>query len=853
VPLTTARLSELVLGVVRRLAQRTPQMVVLEDLHWADTTTRELVATVTSIGSVGPVLLVCTYRTDDLHYHHPFRPVLGELLRRRRTEALELEPLDRAAVGALAAAITGTTPPRSVVDELHLRSGGNPFFVEELLRHRASDDRGPPATLREVLLARASPLDEADTELLSTIAVAGATTFDVLEAATGSPPGELDAALERLAATGLVVVDDAGIRFRHDLGREVFLWRQRPARRALHHRRLAAGLEATGSGRVGEIARHWSAAGDAPRAVVSSVAAAREALRIGAPAEAHDHLVRALELWSHLDDAGSVTGTDRGTLSSLASFAAERAGRIDESIAHGLDAVAAVSGTDPLLEARLWLQLREPFRIARRWDDVATAVERALALIPVSPPSADRAHALALQAFELWRVGRSEDAARCARGALAVALAAGDPDAVVHARIEVGLAVLDSDAEAAIVELEAAVSACGPDVPRRRRALAADALMAAHAYLHRFDESLDVAARVDADADPTSADYGDFVVSDRRALALERLGRWDELERFVGELGDLLDHRAWEVGLARTWGLVLIRQGRRSEAEPLMRRAHAAVRSDAWDDDLAEIGAALVEHLASTDRHAEAAALVTELLDRLVGTHVWRLANLVATGVMTLADGAELARARGEPVDEGELDALAADWIDAVSTVVRDNDCGGHADLGRARAERGRLRGHADADAWASVAEQYGRLGLPFDEAYARWRSAGAALSGTTGRSAAARASAAAQLAAARAIAERLGAVPLTTHVDALASMAGLLPTGPRAGPVSLIAIDPHGLTAREREVLGLLGLGWSNGDIGRALSISTKTVSVHVSNVLRKLGVKNRVEAAALATRRGP
>lgn len=848
-PLSAERLGELVLGVIRRLAQRGPLVLIVEDLHWADTSTRQLVATLAHAGLTGPVLVVTTYRVDDVHYHHPLRPVLAELARSSRTQRIELAPLDRDAVAAMIAAITGEPPDRDHLVEIHRRSGGNPFFVEELLAMPGDGSSGTTASLRDVLLARASRLGDRALDLLRLVAVAGSTTPEVLEAAAATPPGGLDEALDELVATGLVVHHDGEVRFRHDLARETFLLEERHGRRAELHRRLAAALEAVGSDRTGELARHWSAAGDQPRAYTASVAAAHEALRIGAPAEAYDHVRRALDVLPNLAQGSSPT--ERGALASLAAIAAERAGRVEQALEHGLDAIDAFSGVDPLAEARAWLQLRDPLRIACRWDDVTCAVDRALELLPSSPPSAERSHALALRAFQMWRVGRIGDALECARSALELARAVGDADAEAHALVELGIALLDDDVEAGIAELEQAVATCDDAVSHRRRALAVDALMAAYTYVHRFDDALAVAELVPLDdTSRRSADYGDAIIADRRLLALERLGRWDEVERVARELIGTLDHRALETGLARTWGLVLVRQGRVDEAGPIMRRAHVVLRDGTWDDDVAELGVAVVEEQVATGRHAETEELVDELLDRLIGTHVWGLARLVAVGVASLADRVELERAGGGPDGRVRLAGLAASWIDAVARVTSRTDRGGRLDLERALAELGRLRGVDDASRWTSIADASAALGLRYDEAYARWRAAGAALSGTAGRSAAARRTAATSLEAARAIAVSLPAAALVERIDELAVHAGLHPhqSERRAVGVGLRSVaDGFSLTVREREVLALLAQGSTNGEIAAALSISTKTASVHVSNLLRKLGVTNRVEAAAL------
>jgi DNA-binding CsgD family transcriptional regulator len=172
--------------------------------------------------------------------------------------------------------------------------------------------------------------------------------------------------------------------------------------------------------------------------------------------------------------------------------------------------------------------------------------------------------------------------------------------------------------------------------------------------------------------------------------------------------------------------------------------------------------------------------------------------------------------------------------------------------LERARAELARLRHTSDPQAWTHIADGWQSFERPYDEAYARWRAAEAHLSGTAGRANSARELAAVELAKSRALAESLGARPLLNDVDALAKRARLsiVATAAPETPIEPLPVDRFGLTAREKEVLALLTEGRSNGDIAKTLFMSPKTASVHVSSILRKLGVANRVEAAALVHR---
>ena len=304
-PVSSDRLCELVVGMFKRLAQRAPLVLVVEDLHWADATTRTLFSALARVGRLRPVLLVGTFRSDELHRRHPLRPALAEIERAGQCERIDVRPLDRAATAELVGAIGGVPADRVDVDDVHRRSGGNPFFVEELIAARRWGVAGLPDTLRDVILARAAMLDDAAVEVLGVAAAAGATLPEVLADVCGVGAEAMRTTLDGLFATALLVPDGDEVRFRHELGREVFYDELVPGERARLHALLARSVARRRPERLGEIARHWSAAHDTPRALAASVAAGRQALRTGAAAEAEGHLGRALELWDSVEDAGA--------------------------------------------------------------------------------------------------------------------------------------------------------------------------------------------------------------------------------------------------------------------------------------------------------------------------------------------------------------------------------------------------------------------------------------------------------------------------------------------------------------------------------------------------------------------
>jgi hypothetical protein len=187
--------------VVGRLAARTPLLWIMEDLHWADRSTRDLLAFLATSLRSRRVLLVLTFRSDELDRLHPLRGLLGELGRNRRVHRLELERFTRAELAEQLAGLLGADPPGRLVDDVHARSGGNPFFAEELVLAAGGDPGVLPPSLREVLLARVVRLGDRTQRVLGVAAAAGpGVTFaeDASRLRTGAAPQAM-AALRNLA------------------------------------------------------------------------------------------------------------------------------------------------------------------------------------------------------------------------------------------------------------------------------------------------------------------------------------------------------------------------------------------------------------------------------------------------------------------------------------------------------------------------------------------------------------------------------------------------------------------------------------------------------------------------------
>jgi DNA-binding CsgD family transcriptional regulator/tetratricopeptide (TPR) repeat protein len=849
-PLSSDRLCELVIGMFVRLTDRGPLLFVVEDLHWADPTTRTLFAALVRVPRIGPLLLVGTYRSDELHRRHPLRPTLAEVERLAHCARLSLEPLDRWETALLIDALDPSASDGAYVELVHRRSGGNPFYVEELVAARRTGIATIPDTLRDVVVARAAALDDRDVAVLGVAAAAGETSEDVLADVTGIGRDELDSALARLRASAQLARTDS-VRFRHELAREVFYDELLPGERTRIHARLAASLEALCSDHLGEIARHWSAAQNSRRALPALVAAGRHALGTGAAAEAEAHLARALDLWDGVTDAATLCDVDHAGLLVEAAEAAKHAGRLDRAIELSLQAVAELSSVDRLREGCIWLELRDLYRFTRRYADCAEAVDRALALIPTSPPSRARARALANATLNEYWARRAAQALSYARQAVEIAETVGDLDIVVVAYDALCAAhAINGQTEEALEVALANVNRCNPAVPAEIVLAAYNSLIGSLHDLGRFREIPSLARRAIALARDSGlgGPRGSWMAI-KLTYALVVLGCWSEADAVRAEHADLFERSSVEGLLGATWGVALMRQGRLAEARPLIAQTRATHAGSDWPEDRAWFIAAVAMYYAAEGRLEDAAALFTDHFRSPHAEMSFGDAYLLSIGMAILVDGT-LSHPRPDPAAVARADVLATSWIAHV-----DASCATWAwlapqdtlDREHALLQLERLRGCVDPERWAQLADGWHNLGFRYEEAAARLRAAEARLAGSSKRSTSARHEATEQLTRARNIAVELPAPPLVARIEDLARRANLT--------VETVGAPPSGnfgLTRREQVVLTLLAKGRSNGQIAHELFISTKTASVHVSNILRKLGVANRIEAAEHARLHG-
>ena len=841
-------------------------MFVIEDLHWADQSTLDLAAFLVRSLRDARVLLVATCRSDELHRRHPLRPLLTGWERARSVERVDLRRFDREEVTAQLAAILGDEPGSGVADVVFGRSGGNAYLVEELagVVRGDGDLADLPPSLRDVLLSRVDALGTSVQLLLRTASVAGGTVPDrLLAQVAGTGEAELFAALREAVDNHLLLVDPGGrgYSFRHVLTRDAVYGDMLPGERVRLHAAYGAALARDG-GLAGDqaalpaaLAHHWYAAMDLPRALPAAIDAASHAMACYAPAEALHHLERALQMWSQVADAGQRTGLDRAEVSRLAAEAAYRSGAVSRAESLLADALAEVpAGADPVRRALLLERYAQAQRDAGRVAEAVGSLEQALALLPVGQTTRAHAVVLASLASGLMRDSEMEAGAAMARRAVAAARAAGAQDIKAGVAISLGSArSYLGPAEAGLGSLRSGLRlALDLDIPAtalRGYVNLSDVLelLGRHREAAQAaSEGLDLAVRAGL-----ARTWGSFLIGNR-AESLLRLGQWAEADRLTGRALSGLPEGVFGAALWQLRAELAAMRGRYDDAANELRAGRHAI-GDTTDPQFtqpiryAEAMIALGRGDLPAARDAVAAGLAGGTPS---ARHAW---PLIWLGMRVEADEAIRCRDRREQVPEGTAQHCAELARTAAQLAISAPSSPRYHPL--VAAEHARADGMGEAAAWSQAVAAWQSADEPFPLAYALLRLAEAHCAVGDPQSAAR------PVQQAHAIAERLGAAPIAAEAVALARRARLsldLTRAPQQEPTPRTQKEPadelarFGLTEREREVLLLLAAGRSNPEIAQALFISAKTASVHVSNILAKLGVSGRVEAAAVAHRLG-
>ena len=430
-----------VLGLIERIAADAVTVIALEDLHWSDRSTRDLLRFLVRNLTQGRVMLIGTYRTDELNERHPFLTLLAELGRSGQVERFELAPFTRSEVHDQLGGILGHPPDRPLVARLHDRGGGNPFFTEELLAVAERGEQRIGLTLRETLLARVGGLSTASRDLLRVVAVAGQSArHDVLATVTRMEQPEIAAALREAIDRHLLLAGDNEVmQFRHGLLREAVYDELLPGERLALHAAVAAAVDALhpdlemDAAVASEQAHHWYEARDARQALPALLRAGRAAERMFAFGNAFAHFHLALSLWPPVTP--SVDGMTRQDLRMRTAEAAAMTGAYDRAIALVHAALDDDSALEPDAERTgALLERLAVYHLGSGNPDAAQPVAlRALDLLPAEPPSVARAQVQGILAHALGLQCHFDESDRFAEQALATARLVGSAEAEIRA------------------------------------------------------------------------------------------------------------------------------------------------------------------------------------------------------------------------------------------------------------------------------------------------------------------------------------------------------------------------------------------------------------------------------------
>ncbi|WP_328553258.1 helix-turn-helix transcriptional regulator [Streptomyces sp. NBC_00358] len=871
----TARLFELTARLLERVAADRTVVLVLEDLHWADASTRHLLAYLFRTLRNGRLVVIATYRADDIHRRHPLRPLLAELDRLRTVRRIELGRFSRAEAGRQIAGILAREPDPAQIDEIFARSDGNAFFVEELTvaahegcRTRLTD------SLRDLLLVRVEGLPESSQRIARIVAEGGCVVeYPLLAAVARLAEDDLIEALRACVGANILIASPGGdgYRFRHSLVREAVSDDLLPGERSRFNRRYAEALEADpalvpADERVTRLASYWYQAHDAAKALPAVLDASVEARRRHAHSEQLRLLERAMELWEVAPDAVRAElrpidyveayppcGCDPATtplryldLMAEAAVAGRLCGERERALKTTKRALHLLEGEgDPLRSAWFWIQRSRLVQAQVRgdgWKELATAQD----LVRGLPPSEVHAEVLSMVAAWCMLHEPGHGALSAAERAVEYAHMVGARDTELNARLTLGGLMVDAgDVEAGLAEMYRVRE-------RANRQGAAYVVGRLHINLPSHLESvgrsreavtilregIELACR-NGLLDTQAWIWGNLSES------LFALGRWDEAaEAARNALGIGLSGKASGVGAARLAPVALAR-GDLIEAGRQLASAQSHFGThDPMPQHSLPLLCTAIGLAAGEGRLLDARAALEQALDAGFPPGTQRYAwPLLLTAATAEAD------ARGLPVAEPGRGPTLERIAEAAKTLATGAPVW-HTYADWVRAELHRADGASTPEQWFELVEALEPLERPYDLARVRLRLAEALL--LTGAEDDERARATELLRLARAAAEHLGARPLADAVALLAQRARLtLEHAPeRSGAAPVDPAVALGLTSRERDVLRLVAAGRSNRRIAEELFISPKTASVHVSNILAKLGVSGRGEAAALAHR---
>src|SRR5215468_783213 len=841
--MSRARLFERLLALFEAVAEQRPQVLVIEDAHWADRSTCDLLSFLVRNLRDTSALFIVTFRSDDQD-STLLRPLLAGLGRMEGVWRVELDRLSRDQVAAQLAGILGRPPGPALTNAVYRRGGGNPLFTEALVSPDGTVVTELPWSLKDLVLAEVKKLPGETEKVLRVAAVGGDRVgHTLLVSTTRLDDAALTAAL-RPAVAGHVLVGDAdGYAFRHQLFREAVLGDLLPGERAAAHRAFAEAIEAVpASGRDGAaaaaLALHWRGAREDERALIAAWQAAAGAGAVFGYEQRLQLLEQVLELWGKVPEAALHTGTDHVGVLERAADTAWWAGEPERGMALADQALAGLDPTgDPERRAAALSRragLRRELLLPGQLDDLHAALWLAAGPTPV------RARIIAQYCWALRREDRNDEAQPYAAELAALARQLGDEERQAEAAMLVA-AIAARNGEDTVADLRAARDAAARLGSGHLEVWAY--LTLGHVLEGRGSHELAIQLGRDGLARARQLGLGRQLaapIAANLAESLTSVGRWDEALEILDEILSLGQPPLGQVSTLLGHGQIVIARGDLDAAAGVLREVRAL-----------PAGVHAEGHYAFPLARLEIDGLLAEgdFTGALVGARAFLAHDprarpdpryslaLLATAMRACADARTVSLPPAAP-DPARLREDLQSRAGGIACLSPLHD----AYAVTFAAEAARADGRHDLARWDAACAAWDSLGQPYPAAYALVHAARAAAA--TGN----RDEAAPRLRRAAGLAGQLGARPLTQQVARYARQLRVdLPAASQAATPTR-----YGLTEREFEVLRLVADGRGNRDIAAELFISPKTASVHVSNILAKLGVATRTEAAATAHRQG-
>ena len=832
------RFFEVMLNLFERAASPRPLLLIIEDLHWADSSTRDLLSFLVR-NLDAPVLIVATFRSGNAELHS----LLTELQRVGEAVSLILPPLTSDETAVQLQALLGQQPDAALVAAVHRRSGGIPLFTEALIGAEGNMKAGLPESLRDVLLSTVKELPDPTQDVLRAAALC-ITRIDhrLLAAVLNSDDETLTQTLRPAVAANILVSGADCYSFRHDLFRDAIDSNLLAGERIRLHRAFAAALEADPTLSPDRwismrLAAHWRSAGDHERALRAAWRAASDAATAFAYPEELHMLEQVLDLWQHVRDPSAYTQAAYVDVVERAADVACWAVETDRGALHvetalHLRTVRAQGQVEGERIAALLLQ-----RAAMRQQTLhpATLADLWAAVNLARRPTRTRAEALGQLCRALMIEGRYSEAAPPAAELTALAQDLGNDEFRIEATI-IAAQLRAADPDERLREFEQTRAEA------RRNGSGRVEVLAYMAIADVLDQSGDHIRGVEVGRIGMQrasylgqARYRGVIIAHTLARAQMFAGRWDEALEVIEEALSLDPKPFGRAPLLICRAEIAVRRGDLATAEQNL----GELRSLADGPETQQLrtlplDAIEIEYLLEKGDVSGAigrAAKVLSIARRDEPRYLWPLLNLAARAC---TEGQRANSDRELNTQAQKLRPLLDEFGCELESRTR---------LDRAHAavfaaERfGANDVQSSAASWSAAAALWRELDHPYPLAYALMRAAMACL-------ALDRDASATQLQQAAEIATELAAKSLLAQINSFAKRS-------RVGGVEheqTLVQKPFDLTRRELEVLRLVSAGHNNRQIADALFISVKTASVHVSNILSKLGVASRGVAAATA-----